>query len=345
MYFILKNVKSGLITTAIFLLAVTPVATRAEEVSSFQNPQPVTQVVPLTATKEAIRLESIGFRIASANSDKCDNPEMLSGMLVHDPSNYAGARRAEIVRQSNLTFGFGIIAILPDSPAEQAGLRLGDEIVGINGASLQDPAYDRMAVTASYDRIEDFTTKIGLAMKVGPAQLDLLRNGEKMSLTITGIPGCGGRMSYQPSNQLNAWADGHYVAVTRRMMGFASDDAELSFVIAHEMAHNIKKHPQALQGHSSLLAAFGLGAGKFHKSEAEADDFAITLMAAADIDVGGASRLMRRFSGVSLLYLSPMYPSVPRRLAILKNAVDRLSAGQTQLASSQQVGPLIASAP
>src|SRR5262249_17928352 len=143
--------------------------------------------------------------------------------------------------------GFGVMQLVPGSGADRAGLKRGDEIVAVNDSDLAGFAPQLIGKEASPDRTERFTDLLGNALRQGPAKLTVRRGAETMTLSLTGEKGCGGRFVVVPSYELNAWSDGHYVAVTTRMMRYAADDQELAFVVAHEMSHNILGHAEPEQ--------------------------------------------------------------------------------------------------
>ena len=51
-------------------------------------------------------------------------------------------------------------------------------------------------------------------------------------------PQCAGVPTVLTRSEVNAWSDGHWIAVTSAMLEYADDD-ELAFIIGHEMAHNL----------------------------------------------------------------------------------------------------------
>src|SRR5947199_1782755 len=78
-----------------------------------------------------LRLASIACRISTATVDTCPYPQMVTGLLLHDVSNYDPKDRAAVSRAFRLQSGFGVIEIVPGSAAARAGLRVDDEIVSV----------------------------------------------------------------------------------------------------------------------------------------------------------------------------------------------------------------------
>ncbi len=92
-------------------------------------------------------VEGMGFAIpiedASSYADKIINGESVErpylGVAMYDVANsyYAYAFRNS---STNLTDGVGISEVVKDSPADKAGLRAGDTIIGIDNDNVKDTA-------------------------------------------------------------------------------------------------------------------------------------------------------------------------------------------------------------
>ena len=106
---------------------------------------------------------------------------------------------------------------------------------------------------------------------------------------------CDGRLIVSGQRQVNAWADGHNVRVTQKMMQFARCDDELAFVVAHELAHNLLGHAARLRSATALSGAHGDEvAGQSQGMEVEADALAVTLVANAGFDIDAAAPFIAR---------------------------------------------------
>ena len=270
-----------------------------------------------------LRLETIGYQLSRANAALCPQPDMLTGLILHNIGGYDRTDRAEIGARYDLTYGFGVLQVVPGSAAAQVGLSDGDEIVSLNGTSLAAFGQDLIGKQGSYDRTERFVSALASALRSGPTILGIRRGDAQISLPLHVEQGCGGRFAVMRDSALAAWSDGRYVAVTDRMMDFVSDDAELAFVVAHEMAHNILHHAEQTKGINRLFAEFGFGARKLKAAEVEADGLAVELMARAGFDVTAPERLLRRFAADRSMDLGITHPGIFRRIAIVRTAAAR----------------------
>jgi Zn-dependent protease with chaperone function len=282
----------------------------------------------LTARPDEQRLNAVGYRLATANGPRCERPEMFTGIQFHELGGYPAAQRDGVAAASGLGWGFGVLDLVPGSTAELAGLRQGDELVSLDGESLETFRRDLVADPGRYDRIAALVARLDQRLAEGPAQITVRRSGQLTDLQLTAKPACGGRTVYFDKRSLNAWSDGRYVAVTARMMELARDDDELAFVVAHEMAHNMLDHARTLADTSPLLAEFGFGSGRVKRAEIAADELAVALMASAGMDLGAPQRLLQRARKLRPFDLSLSHPGIGRRIRITQTVATRIAAMQ-----------------
>jgi len=277
---------------------------------------------------ETMRVETIGYRLASANVDACPTPVMRTGLVLHDLAAYAPDQRTRVGHDYDLTYGFGILGIVPGSTGALAGLRAGDEIVALNGQTLADYQTTRFSAKATFARTGAFIDLLAGRLAQAPVTMAVRRGSGLLWLRLGGLPGCGGYVSAIKSGAFNAWSDGTGIAVTTRLIHFAADDNELAFVVAHEMAHNLLGHNAPLHNAdahylSSLLAAFGIGSARIRRREIAADQFAVHLLAHTAYHPNAAVGLLTRLDRNLLMKLSVdfSHPTLHYRIALNKAAI------------------------
>jgi len=230
-----------------------------------------------TLAAEETRLASVGYRISAANSRTCSAPTMMSGLIVHDLTQYPAAARLAVSRAFSLREGVGVVGIVRGSGAERAGLRIDDEIIEIGGRSVEDPAaWTRR--TPSYDRVDRFNAMMSASTQAGATVLLVRRQGQLLRLSLSGQPGCGGSVKFVDSSSVNAWSDGRHVVLNAGIVAMARSDDEIAFVIAHEMAHNILGHIGQSATASRMLFGRMFGSSAPQNTESQADAAAVSLM-------------------------------------------------------------------
>ncbi|MHA6719234.1 M48 family metalloprotease [Sphingomonas sp. RS6] len=282
-----------------------------------------------SATQD-LRLASIAYRLATRNGDRCQNPDRLTGMLIHDRASYDQRDRALVAARFGLADGFGVRGVVAGGAADRAGLRNGDAIVAINGIAMDSFERGLIGQNASSRRSEAFESALDRALRHGSVGLGVMRNGELLSLRLTADPGCGGTPVVVGGNNFNAWSDGRYVAVTSRLMADVDNDAELAFVVAHEMSHNILRHEEQLKGRSGLLAQFGIGAGRVKVTEIEADTLAVGLLQRAGYDLDAPARFLAHAAHNRPFDVPITHPGLKRRIGIVTAEIARLKVHSPQ---------------
>lgn len=276
-----------------------------------------------------LRVATIGYRIAAANAAMCRTPVMMSGMIVHDLTQYDPAARPAVSRAFSLNAGFGVLEIVPGTEAERVGLKIDDEIVAVGGHSVEDPAAFQQR-SPSYTRVERFLTLLSDTLRDGSTDILVRRKGEMMRMSLSGRPGCGGEVKLTDSSTVNAWSDGKHVVLSTAIEQMASNDNELAFVIAHEMAHNILNHFSASNSDSrSLFGLLGLGASSGRNMETQADGFAVPLMSAGGYAPEGGISFLENARRRMWWDISLDHPGFGSRIRTVSAAILRLPQGAT----------------
>jgi len=284
------------------LLYATLLATAS--ISCSQTPH----IMPATAaaSDEALRLTTltdldqrvarVAWRLSEANADLCPAVRLSAGWALHSARQYSLALRPHAAGRFGLRGDLpGVLAAPPQSPAAAAGLRTGDLLLAVGGAPLQaggsaaEPSYAGLAANI---RILD------AAMADGPATFTIERGADRLDVTVRPRRACGYEVQLNPSDELNARADGRRLFISTALAGFAGNDDELAVILGHELAHHVLRHRHwndaggaARRTNDAAWAADG-GEGN---AEQQADRVGLYLMARAGFDPAVAAPFWRRF--------------------------------------------------
>jgi len=219
------------------------------------------------------RVGAIAFRLSVANSGRCAGATALQdGLVLHSIEQYGGADREAAASAYRLGAHIGVMAVVPGSPADAAGLSADDQLVSANGRALRasgdgSGAEPRGFVTAAERILADEYAQ-------GAVTIGVLRDGHPFDLRLVPRPGCAARIEMLPGRGVNAWANGERIMVSAGLALRATSDDALAMVIGHEMAHNLLGH--RLHGHRRA------------RFEEEADRLGFALALAAGYDGGRA---------------------------------------------------------
>jgi hypothetical protein len=258
----------------------------------------------LSALRDAdARLAAVAWRLQTANIALCHDVVHLPGFSIEMLDQYSLSERAEAAAE----FGLGdlpqVSSVVPGSAAGKAGLKAGDTILAVDGRPMPravggKPDYGRTAIAE---------TALAEAMARPPVTLTLAAR----TISFSGDPGCASSVQLVPGSRLDAVADGHYVQISGTMYVFATNDDELAFVVAHELAHNIVPEAKRATNAPGQRAA-----------ELAADRAAIGMMARAGFDIRQVAPLMERLRRKNRLsWLDGSHPAWPFRLAAAMRAV------------------------
>lgn len=264
---------------------------------------------------------------------------------------FLGIRVAEIdemiKRAYDLTEedGVVIIAIIKDTPAEKAGLQVGDIILRIGNKRIKGIGSFQYA-----------TSPASLNDKKA-VEIEANRYGEnKVFLCEVGTVPRKITFDMVDRQEINAGAGPDLILVTYGLMNFVKSDDEIAVVLAHEMAHITKGHISKISGVQMLtgIAAIGVGIISEHISpgsgadvvrvasgvgdvfsrsysqdlEREADYFGLKYVKLAGFDYEIATEVWERFAievpkSMVQNYLNT-HPTSPERMVRLQKIVEEL---------------------
>ena len=290
-----------------------------------------------------LRVATVTFRLAAANSELCKDHAPLSGLSLHDASQYSADYREAAIRLFGLGEGPGLMAVVSGSAADRAGLQAGDALLAINGVPTrtEDTADHGTNSRPSYRGMARVLEQLDAALAHGPATLDVSRAGKKLSFLLTPGTGCASQSQLLPDEKKDAGADGRMISITTAMVDYTLNDDELAVVIGHEMAHNALRHRLRLREQGvarGLLNHFGANATKIRATEKEADRIGLYMMARAGFDIAAAPAFWRRFGRTTDLgiFSDRTHPRWRERERNLLSSIDVI---KTQRASGKRLVP------
>lgn len=279
------------------------------------------------------RVAAIVYRLGVAGRRFCEEQLPLTGLLFHHLAEYEPRDRAGAIARYRLDRGIGVLSVIAGSPAAAAGIRAGDVLIAVNGTPFPSPV--EIAAMRSRPQwrplVEASEAQLEEQFRAGPARLAVLRGGQEIYVQLTGIMGCPARSRLARSSQSNAFADGRYAIMTTRFLGFFRSDDELAVAMAHELAHNILRHPQELETQGVPYGRGrhgGRNARLVRATEEEADRLSLRLLWAAGYDLSAAIPFWRRlYSRLdSRLSFSSAHPSFDARERVIREVTAELAS-------------------
>ena len=292
------------------------------------------------------RLHTISNAILAANADLCPRTKNFYGVAVATPEDFDAPRRDRPVLREALGLDDRptIMWVTEGLAADAAGLRKGDLITAVNSEDIGFGKRATRRVLREMNRSDEGLT------------LTLFREGETLDAELTPDSACNYEVHLLDSPELNAYANGRAVFVTKGLLGFVESDEELALIVGHELAHNSENHMRskrtnlilgALAG-AALGAAIGddgiaadlteagaqVGASMFSQEfEAEADYVGLYYAGQAGYQTAEAADLWRRMgmehpSAIDLKGSS--HPSTAMRFLSIEEASKEFSLKKQQ---------------
>lgn len=239
------------------------------------------------------RVARVAQRLSDANADLCPTLRLSAGWALHAANQYSQDLRPAAEARFGLEGDLpGIVAAPPGSAAASAGLRQGDLIVAVDGIELDrgpprgPPAFEGLAANMR---------RLDLALSGGRAALTVRRGGEALQAVVEPRRSCGYDVQLDPSEEMNARADGRRLFISTALAGFATSDDELAVILGHELAHHVLRHRSWDEtGGSGRTANGTVGPSRADSAERQADRVGLFLAARAGYDSGIAASFWRR---------------------------------------------------
>lgn len=158
------------------------------------------------------------------------NARQILGFTAKNKFSYTSQFVDTAASELGLDDRLRVMEVLPQSGAQQAGVTQGDVLLEFNGKPLPTgPEAERSAAVLI---ISETRGKQQVNLKVD-------RQGNEMSFDVPLTEACAFGIELGDSDDINSYADGYRVMVTKGMLGFVRSDLELSYVLASEFARNL----------------------------------------------------------------------------------------------------------
>jgi hypothetical protein len=313
-------------------------------------PEPTPQLPPrLAAAADVLskmaanqdRLYRVAAPLLINNADLCKtHARNLLGFTAKNRHSYPG----EYNEAAHAAFGMGerlqVTGVLTGSGAARAGLQRGDGLIAAGGKALPTGPNASTQAGAVFGPL--VSTRADIAMKVE-------RDDQVRELSVPVTRACGFGIELGNADNVNSYADGSRVMVTRGMINFVQSDDELAYLLAKGMAHNILGHAGAQRNASTISSIIDnltavrpdtsmlIGSGGIKAMPAEmdtaADNLSLYLLARAGYNIDHAAsfwkRLATSYPSTVLNGYVANHPATAQRVAAIEKGVAEVKAKQT----------------
>jgi hypothetical protein len=179
------------------------------------------------------RLYRVAAPLLTTNAQLCrGNARNLLGFTAKNRYSFP-IEYADTARGLGYDDRLQVTEVLPGSGAEQAGIQAGDLLMTVAGKPMpQGTDAERQAAVLLSP----------LVVKKAPIGLGIQRDGRQREVSVPLTFACAFSIELGNADNVNTYADGRRVLITRGMLKFAQTDEELAYLIAKDMAHNILGH-------------------------------------------------------------------------------------------------------
>ncbi len=293
--------------------------------------------------EQLLRLERVGYQLLSHLPEKEKQSKLPGLEPMIKPWAYSGMRVANVdatqARVFNLPVEKGVVVtvVVPSSPAEVAGVQVGDLLDSLDGKPVRNAVSFQEAISKKRKPGETVTLQISRAGAVQSVQMTLA----SVPLPIT--------FAVWNSEAINAFVTPEgLVSVSTGLLRFVNSDDELAAAIGHELAHLTKGHISQKLGNSILAAVIGgavagavgsevvgdvvsagIQSGYSQEKELEADDTGLEYVYAAGFNPAAGAKLWERFAvelpqSMVKQFLAT-HPASPERMTALKIKAEGLT--------------------
>ena len=275
-----------------------------QETLAFDNIETLTQ-----------RLMRVSAPILRENSALCPKVKMDIGVSAHRLKSYSKHTRSAAARELGAREDISIYNVRPDSTADKAGLKRGDNLIDANDkvVSPNSKKFQRLLKSSDSHNLQK--------------QIRVRREGRDFMVFVTPEEVCDYAVTLSPTTTVNAYATGKKIIMTAGMMEFVKDDNELALIIGHELAHNTMGHIRK----SITNFILSLGGTRYTRPfESEADYVGMYYMARAGYNISNVEDFWRRLaiSSPKSVVRAKTHPTTPSRYLHIAASREEIQAKQ-----------------
>ena len=318
-----------------------------------QGGDPVAPAAPVLTARMAAAQETLKtmvalqdrlYRVAAPllinNADLCKTQARnLLGFTAKNrysyPGEYADAAQAVLGYDDQLQ----VTGVLAGSGAARAGLRKGDDLVKTEGKAMPTGQNAETQAAGVFGPL--VSTRAALAMTIS-------RKGAVQTLNVPVTRACAFRVELGNADNINSYADGQRVLLTRGMINYAQSDEAIAYIMAKDLAHNVLGHAGTLRNGATIgsiidnlvsvkpdLSMLIGGAGVKpmpQEMDVAADTLALYMLARAGYNIDRVrpfwQRLSAQYPASVLNGYTANHPAVAARLAAIDKGVAEVKAKQ-----------------
>ncbi len=289
----------------------------------------------LTAKQE--RLYRVAAPLLVNNAVLCKtNARPLLGFTAKNQYSYSADMMDAAKELLGLDERLQVMSVLAGSGAARAGIQRGDIL-----QSVQEQAMPQ-GPNAESEAARQLAAVVRNAAEL---QITVLRDGKPQRLQVPLTLACAYSIDVGNADFVNAYSDGRRILVTRGMLDYLQSDAELSALLAKEIAHNTLRHAQVLQIKATVAAVIdkllllkpdltGLAGSAGIKAmpaamEIEADRLALYMLARAGYSPAVAATTWQHLAQNSAPNsYTALHPWTDERLALLQATAEEIRQKQ-----------------
>ena len=298
------------------------------------------------------RVQEVGFKVLKAGVPLCGEDTTYNwGVTFWNEYDFDSEWRAPAKAELGVTKAVSVKLVVPQSAAAKAGLKANDQILKIND-------YEVGQGSNAVKNADKYTESLKKNTPSAPVSIVYARGDVINTATLNPIEICDSPVLLQDTFEVNAYADGTRIIITRGIVEFTKNDDELAMIIGHELAHNLLSHIEKKQAQMTagmlggllldvLIGSGGemtnmgaqIGANAYSPEyESEADYMGLYATALAGYDIAKAPYLWRRMGArnTGSIAMTSTHPPTAERFVALEKTVAEIT---TKIENSQPLVP------